>query len=287
MSCAGAVSDDPDAFGAAATYYAKPNIAGEEAPRVELAVRLDPGSTVHCSTCTQAYAAELHSLALSLRIAAALRTAASEVLIAVNSPAIPARMRRLMLTPHRPTQCSSDASNINWSYFALRQLYRFPRIIATHEPGDATLCASRRADITAHMERPTSRDYPIGSEWCILEHNGERVLGQPSVHMKSTLEAQCSSAWKTKATQGHLVRSAPFPLPPSRRTALARSRVPPGIAKSAFQSMTKTHVTQHELTSSFTRQTAASSLIATQLHLTTRTTHCWSVPQLPLSELTS
>ena len=118
----------------------------------------------------------------------------------------------------------------------------------TYEAGGAVLCATRRADTAAHVEvvLSTLRDYPIGSEWCILEYNGERVNERAIQHVQFTLSAQSTSSWRQLAKQGQVARHAPMPLPASRRTALARAGNP-GVAKSAFRSITHTHVTQHEL----------------------------------------
>ena len=88
----------------------------------------------------------------------------------------------------------------------------------------------------------------MGSDWCILEHDGERVLGRPSKHFALRAGALFTANLRKLQSQGRVLRYTPTPVPYSRAKALAQiSRGPANVAKAAFRSVTGTHVTLREI----------------------------------------
>ena len=222
---------------------------------MELSSRLDRGSCNFSPASATAHstAAELYGVVLAARVAAAHRELVSEVLVSVNQAHVPGVMERLRTAPidrRRIASGASDASNILQVYGILQQSLRLPSLKVSCDRSTTGMGGSTvfRAERAAHVECPAGRDFPLGSDWCIVEHEGERVLGRVKDHFLRRAASQCSLALLHLASQGRVLRHAPVPLPPSRSQALLRLRKGPvGAARSAARSLTSTHVTRREL----------------------------------------
>jgi len=257
VSAAGAAPPAPGTdgpLGAAATYCAVDD-ASPDGRFVELSSRMDRGSCNFSPASTTAHstAAELYGVVLPARVAAAHRELASEVLVNVNQAHIPGVMERLRTAPidrRRIASGASDASNILQAYGLLQQSLRLPSLKVSCDRSAAGMGGSTvfRAERAAHVECPAGRDFPLGSDWCIVEHEGERVVGRVKDHILRRAASQFTLALSRLASQGRVLRLAPVPLPPSRSQALLRLRKGPvGAARSAARSLTSTHVTRREL----------------------------------------
>ena len=261
VSSAGAAppaSDGPCPFGAAVTYCRGDTPGDDAAPGdrlVQLSVRLDPG----CSDCTpasegpQLASAELHSIALAARLAAACRSLADEVQVSVSSPHTPSAVERLCTSPvdrRRITRGASDASNELLVYSLFRRSLGLPRLTLHHEPPTSGAMAATdfRAQRAAHAEVFAAREFPVASDWCIIEHNGERVLERIGTHVLRTSAAQHTLSLARLQSQGRVLRHSPASLPAARAQALRRLRFgPPGAPRAAFRSLTGNHATRREL----------------------------------------
>ena len=257
VSVAGAAPQAPGPdgpLGAAATYCAGDD-ASPDGRFVELSSRLDRGSRNSSSASAAALctAAELHGVVLAARVAAAHRELASEVLINVSRAHVPGALERLRTAPidrRRIASGASDASNFLQAYGLLQQSLCLPSLKVSLDQPAAGMGRSTvfRAERAAHVECLAGRDFPLGSDWCIVEHEGERVFGRVKDHFLHRAASEFTLALSRLASQGRVLRHAPDPLPPSRSQALLRLRKGPvGAARSAARSLTSTHVTRREL----------------------------------------
>ena len=257
ISAAGAAppaSDTSCPFGAAATYCTS-NESSPDGRFVELSTRLDRGSLDPSPSTTAALrtAAELHGVLLAARAAALWREAASEAHVSVTLAHVPQAIVRLCTAPidrRRIASGASDASNFLQAYSLLQKPLGLPRLKVSYDQSaqGASRSTAFRAERAAHVEPLAGRDFPLGSDWCIVEHEGERVLGRASAHFLRRAALKFTSTLSRLELQGRVLRHAPDPLPASRAQALSRLRKEPtGAARSVFRSLTSTHVTRREL----------------------------------------
>jgi len=217
---------------------------------VELSSRLDRGSinfspTPAAALCT---AAELYGVVLAARVAAAQRELVSEVLISVNQAHVPGDIERLRTAPsdsRRIASGASDASNIFQVYGFLQQSLRLPSLKVVCDRTTVGMGGSTvfRAERASHVKSPAGRDFPLGSDWYTVEHEGEVSSAVPRTTFY--VGPPRSSRWPARVLRNRDVSSAPDPLPSFRFQALLRLRKGPvGAARSAARSLTSTHATQ-------------------------------------------
>lgn len=261
VSAAGAAfraSDGPRPIGATVTYCRGDTSDDATAPGdglVQLSVRLDPGCSDNFSASDTSHLAfaELHSVALAARLAAAWRGLVDGVCVSVSLPHTPSFVERLCMSPvdrRRIARGASDASNELLVYSLFRRSLGLPRLTLVHEPPQSGVmfATAFRAQRAAHAEVSTAREFPVASDWCIIEHNGERVLERISTHVLRTTAAQHTLSLSRLQSQGRVLRHSPASLPAARAQALHRLRFgPSGAPRSAFRSLTGNHVTRREL----------------------------------------
>ena len=227
MSCAGSSSAASGALGAAATYSA-PFFAfgGRVGGEITLATRLDPGANGPLDNSLNQ--AHLHAVALVTRAAAAMRSHATEISIAVQSRSVANVAMSLGTSPlGRRRLCSDalDARNEIQIYQLSRAVYDLPNLkfVQVNASGGAMDFATRRTDLASYAELPQDRDFPIGSDWCILEHNGDRVNGAVRPHVLQSMANKSTRSLALLASQGRVLTNTAAHLPCDRMRALGRS----------------------------------------------------------------
>jgi hypothetical protein len=179
-------------LGAAVAYLSKSDEATLGDPEdtigavwVELAARLDPGATIPLSADSQSRLksmADLQGISLSLTVAASMRRIASTAYVTVASPHAPAALVKRCRAPidrRRLKTGASDTSNMLQIYCLLQKPLALPRLEFSHAPPSTEGLArsSFRARRAGHAILAAVRDFPPSSDWCIVEHDGERVHG--------------------------------------------------------------------------------------------------------------
>ena len=250
VKCAGSSSATDKAIGAAAGYYASGGPAGaDDSSFVTLAVCLDYGEA---STDNLTHRADLQGVALALRIAAAVRESVTVVHVSTNSPFAAETFPRLLHAPlgrRRLLTDATDTRNEIQAYQLLRKLHSLPQIWTQFDstPNDSTNSVSRRAQLASYAEAENGREFPNGSDWCILELKGERVHSPIGHHFLANAASQRSKAFAATSSQGRALRIALPSLPTDRSRVLSRRSKGSSIEKAAFQSLSHTHVTLREL----------------------------------------
>ena len=252
----------PPALGAAVNYFCNEvadsegaaSVHSKEALRIDISTRVDGGMDTLCASKEAVNAANLHGVALALRTAAALRNSTNAVQITVQTEELASSISKLtrksQFGRRRLLSDATDATNEIVSYHEWQKRDGLPAVSIASGDSSKLLGlqgAIRRAQLAANTEFQTGRAYPPASDWCIIEHNGDRVTIPLRTHFSRHLAISHTVSWSSKTSQGRILRIAPYPLPISRRIALNHPHTGLQLLKPAFRAISMTNVTLREL----------------------------------------